>query len=98
MFHDPCESPLLAVSSVAPDSRLLQLSTGSRTGQVSYACSMCHRLLTVCACIGLIRERLWYGEGGLQQLRTVKEPKQALATFEDTIELLMRVCTRLAPL
>ncbi|EIW61594.1 PLC-like phosphodiesterase [Trametes versicolor FP-101664 SS1] len=39
---------------------------------------------------GLIRERLWHGEGGLQQLRTVKEPKQALATFEDTIKLLMR--------
>ncbi|KAH9899561.1 PLC-like phosphodiesterase [Cubamyces lactineus] len=39
---------------------------------------------------GLIRERLWHGEGGLQQLRTVKEPKQPLATFEETINLLMR--------
>ncbi|KAI9000731.1 PLC-like phosphodiesterase [Trametes punicea] len=39
---------------------------------------------------GLIRERLWYGEGGLKQLRTVKEPRQSLATFEETVKLLMR--------
>ncbi|KAH9943177.1 PLC-like phosphodiesterase [Epithele typhae] len=39
---------------------------------------------------GLIREKLWYGEGGMHQLRTVKEPKQALATFEETIKLLMK--------
>ena len=40
---------------------------------------------------GLIREKLWYGEGGMHELRTVKEPKQSLATFEETVELLMRV-------
>ncbi|KAI9064831.1 PLC-like phosphodiesterase [Trametes sanguinea] len=39
---------------------------------------------------GLIRERLWHGDSGLEQLRTVKEPKQALATFEETVKLLMR--------
>ncbi|KAI0677253.1 PLC-like phosphodiesterase [Trametes maxima] len=39
---------------------------------------------------GLIRERSWHGEGGLQQLRTVKEPKQSLATLEETVKLLMR--------
>ena len=40
---------------------------------------------------GLIREKLWYGEGGMHELRTVKEPKQSLATFEETVQLLMRV-------
>ncbi|RPD66867.1 PLC-like phosphodiesterase [Lentinus tigrinus ALCF2SS1-7] len=39
---------------------------------------------------GLIREKLWYGEGGMQELRTVKEPKQSLATFEETVQLLMK--------
>ncbi|TBU41465.1 PLC-like phosphodiesterase [Dichomitus squalens] len=39
---------------------------------------------------GLIRERLWYGEDGMQALRTVKEPKQSLTTFEETIQLLMK--------
>ncbi|KAI0722667.1 PLC-like phosphodiesterase [Earliella scabrosa] len=39
---------------------------------------------------GRIRERLWYGEGGMHQLRTVKEPRQSLATFEETVQLLMK--------
>lgn len=42
---------------------------------------------------GLIREKLWYGEGGMHTLRTVKEPKQSLATFEETVSLLMKVYT-----
>lgn len=40
---------------------------------------------------GLIRDRHWNGEGGMAQLRTVKEPRQALATFAETIALLMKV-------
>ncbi|EKM79843.1 hypothetical protein AGABI1DRAFT_127527 [Agaricus bisporus var. burnettii JB137-S8] len=39
---------------------------------------------------GWIKERNWYGENGMEQVRTVKEPKQAIPTFSETIELLMR--------
>ncbi|PVG03663.1 hypothetical protein CPB86DRAFT_853102 [Serendipita vermifera] len=38
---------------------------------------------------GLIRERNWLGEDGMQHCRTVKEPKQAIPTFAETIALLM---------
>lgn len=60
-------------------------------GQVRCSCNASQLVLIASSCIGLIRERLWHGEGGLQQLRTVKEPRQALATFEETIKMLMRV-------
>ncbi|OCH94290.1 PLC-like phosphodiesterase [Obba rivulosa] len=40
---------------------------------------------------GLIREKMWYGPGGIEHLRTVKEPKQAIPTFAETIALLMKV-------
>lgn len=39
---------------------------------------------------GLIRERVWFGEDGMEHLRTKKEPKQAIPTFEQTIALLMK--------
>ncbi|KAH8096687.1 PLC-like phosphodiesterase [Cristinia sonorae] len=38
---------------------------------------------------GLIREQLWYGPNGMEHLRTVKEPKQSVPTFAETVELLM---------
>ncbi|KAH9482332.1 Phosphatidylglycerol phospholipase C [Psilocybe cubensis] len=39
---------------------------------------------------GQIKERTWYGENGMQHVRTVKEPKQAIPTFAETVELLMK--------
>ncbi|KAI0921195.1 hypothetical protein AcW2_006246 [Taiwanofungus camphoratus] len=39
---------------------------------------------------GLIRERLWYGADGMEQLRTIKEPKQSIPTFAETVALLMK--------
>ncbi|KAF8969351.1 PLC-like phosphodiesterase [Flammula alnicola] len=39
---------------------------------------------------GQIRERTWHGEDGMQHVRTKKEPKQAIPTFAETVELLMR--------
>ncbi|KAG6810746.1 hypothetical protein H0H92_010490 [Tricholoma furcatifolium] len=39
---------------------------------------------------GLIRERNWYGENGMEHVRTAKEPKQPIPTFTQAIELLMR--------
>ncbi|OBZ70078.1 Phosphatidylglycerol phospholipase C [Grifola frondosa] len=39
---------------------------------------------------GLIREKIWYGADGMEHLRTVKEPKQAIPTFAQTVELLMK--------
>ena len=46
--------------------------------------------------LGLIRERNWYGEDGMEHLRTVKKPEQAIPTFEQTIALLMKVRQNLA--
>lgn len=40
---------------------------------------------------GLIREKNWYGFEGMEQARTKKEPKQAIPTFAETVELLMKV-------
>jgi phosphatidylglycerol phospholipase C len=40
---------------------------------------------------GLIKERNWYGEDGLEHVRTIKEPKQGIPTFAETIALLMKV-------
>jgi hypothetical protein len=34
---------------------------------------------------------MWVGEGGMEHVRTVKEPKQAIPTFEQTVALLMQV-------
>ncbi|PPQ70873.1 hypothetical protein CVT25_004741, partial [Psilocybe cyanescens] len=39
---------------------------------------------------GQIKERDWFGETGMQHVRTVKEPKQAIPTFAETVELLMK--------
>ncbi|KAG2042152.1 PLC-like phosphodiesterase [Suillus americanus] len=38
----------------------------------------------------LIRERHWYGENGMENLRTVKQPQQCIPTFVQTIALLMK--------
>lgn len=40
---------------------------------------------------GQIKEREWYGEKGMQHVRTTKEPRQAIPTFAETVALLMRV-------
>ena len=34
---------------------------------------------------------MWHGEDGMEHIRTLKEPRQAIPTFAQTIELLMRV-------
>lgn len=39
---------------------------------------------------GQIKERAWYGEEGMQHIRTRKKPKQAIPTFVETVALLMR--------
>jgi len=39
---------------------------------------------------GLIRNQNWYGEGGMEHVRTKKEPIQPVPTFDQTIELLMK--------
>ncbi|KAF9035043.1 PLC-like phosphodiesterase [Hymenopellis radicata] len=39
---------------------------------------------------GLIKERNWYGEGGMEHVRTIKKPVQSIPTFAETIALLMR--------
>lgn len=39
---------------------------------------------------GLIRNKKWYGPDGMEQVRTTKEPKQAIPTFAETVSLLMK--------
>ena len=70
----------------------MQLLTVLRMGQVGNS-STAHQWSLIAVFLGLIREKLWYGEGGMQGLRTIKEPRQSLTTFEETIQLLMRVST-----
>jgi len=40
---------------------------------------------------GMINEKDWYGEDGIEHVRTVKEPKQSIPTFVETLALLMKV-------
>ncbi len=41
--------------------------------------------------IGRIKERNWYGEDGMEHLRTIREPAQPIPTFAETVTLLMKV-------
>ena len=41
---------------------------------------------------GHIKERTWYGDDGMQHVRTIKKPIQSIPTFAETIALLMKVC------
>lgn len=47
---------------------------------------------------GQIKEQNWYGPNGMEHLRTVKEPKQSIPTFAETVALLMMVRWRHANL
>lgn len=38
---------------------------------------------------GLIRERNWYGEDGMEHVKTIREPKQPMPMFTEVIALLM---------
>jgi len=40
---------------------------------------------------GHIKERVWYGQNGMEHVRTIKEPKQPIPTLVETLELLMKV-------
>lgn len=42
--------------------------------------------------LGEIKERNWFGDDGMQHVRTTKEPIQPIPLFTETVELLMRVC------
>jgi hypothetical protein len=80
-----------------PDLRFLSPSGRFRTnnGFQRYANGLVERNCAANAwetpMIGLIRERNWYGIDGMEHIRTRKEPKQAIPTFIETINLLMKV-------
>jgi len=38
---------------------------------------------------GYIKDQPWYGPDGMEHLRTIKEPKQSIPTFAETVALLM---------
>lgn len=39
---------------------------------------------------GNIKDRTWYGVDGMEHVRTVKEPRQSIPTFAETVTLLMQ--------
>ncbi|KAH8834241.1 PLC-like phosphodiesterase [Flagelloscypha sp. PMI_526] len=39
---------------------------------------------------GLIRERSWHGENGMERAKTIKLPRQGIPTFAQTLDLLMK--------
>ncbi|THH26634.1 hypothetical protein EUX98_g7548 [Antrodiella citrinella] len=39
---------------------------------------------------GYIKNQPWHGADGMENLRTVKEPKQSIPTFTETVQLLMK--------
>ncbi len=47
-------------------------------------------MCTDCAA-GKIKERRWYGQDGMEHVRTRKAPVQAIPTFAETVALLMKV-------
>jgi|SRR6266550_2322525 len=46
---------------------------------------------------GQIKERNWFGDDGMQYVRTRKEPRQPIPTFAETIELLMKASSGSRP-
>jgi len=48
-------------------------------------------LLILVLVAGLIRERVWHGENGMEHVRTLTEPALPIPTFAETIQLLMKV-------
>ena len=51
----------------------------------------CNRVGLTISFAGLIREKKWYGPGGMENARTKKEPMQSIPTFAETVALLMKV-------
>ena len=42
----------------------------------------------------IIKESVWNGEKGIHTARTIKQPSQAIPTFAETVNLLMKVSLR----
>jgi hypothetical protein len=96
MFHDPGElvyhMSKLSEALIVCHTTALERTTDS-TGNCHQSFLFSQALLTKLF-TGQIKEKVWYGEKGMQHVRTKKEPKQSIPTFVETIDLLMKVrCT-----
>lgn len=93
MFHDPGERyPMIFLTLFGNTLQRVQMKllTGRPILRVRLPLTGT-RSISDQSSLGLIRERSWYGEDGMQHLRTKKEPKQPIPTFAETVALLMRV-------
>jgi glycerophosphoryl diester phosphodiesterase len=97
MFHDPGEPVvrLACIGLLTPGLSPIALerttdSTGNYHGQRQEP-GWYH---TDSITSGQIKEREWHGETGMQHVRTIKEPRQTIPTFAETVALLMRVCAQ----
>lgn len=94
MFHDPGERhPMIFLSLFSNSLQRARNEALDRTmdSKGTTPCAAVARLTSDQWSLGLIRERNWHGEDGMQHLRTKKEPKQPIPTFAETVALLMKV-------
>jgi glycerophosphoryl diester phosphodiesterase len=90
MFHDAGKLSLLVHYCVCS---IVNVKTwnGQRVVKVSWSSLVHNRPLMLAILLGRINERDWYGRDGMEHARTVKEPKQSIPTFFETLTLLMKV-------
>lgn len=46
---------------------------------------------------GVVADHYWYGQSGLEHVRTTQDPQQPLATFSELVALLVKVRYNLRP-
>jgi glycerophosphoryl diester phosphodiesterase len=99
MFHDPsayfchvlCACRFLLTGAVSHGIGLERTTDGKGASRCLVVILIIGDEPCASAHAGLIRERNWYGQEGMEFVRTIKEPKQAIPTFSETLELLMKV-------
>jgi hypothetical protein len=96
MFHDPGMVHIRIFLSLLPTTFVYLFCSGLERTTDSKGKDGAFRPNTLGAKLrpvpGQIKEREWYGDDGMQHVRTLKEPKQSIPTFAETIALLMKVC------
>ena len=92
---------MFVVVSVADDLHF-RSALGRTTDQKGTCCARTRHFYVFCCFLqianapsgcsaGEIKERVWFGQDGMEHVRTIKEPKQSIPTFAETVSLLMQV-------
>jgi hypothetical protein len=96
MFHDPGNGSHLNISGFVANHISTQHSDAQPILKVRPSDlddeTLCAKVPAGSIMTGQIKERAWYGDDGMQHVRTIKEPIQSIPTFAETIALLMKVC------